>query len=104
MGVDKPEALCMDLVAFAPYRFDQLALKASIDLCAQATHMSLDDIGFGIEVKLPDSFEKHGSRDHSVSVFHQEFEKPKLRGLQVDGFSSARDGTAQLIDLEVAHF
>src|SRR6202011_1643978 len=62
-------------IAGAPERLDQLGGLATIDLGSKPADMRLDDVRLGIEMKIPDMFQKHGARHDASLVAHEIFQK-----------------------------
>ena len=78
------------------------AVRAALDLLAQAADMDVDDVGARIEVVIPHPFEKHGPGHRLMLVAQQIFEKPELARLELDLPSAAIDPARQEVHGEIA--
>jgi hypothetical protein len=58
--------------------------KLAVDLSPQSADMSFNDVGFWIEVKLPDVLEKHRTSHDTPGIPHQVFEQLEFLWLQID--------------------
>ncbi len=63
----------------------QRFVESPVYLRAQPAYVNINDIGLGVEMIIPDVFQKHRSGDHLPAVPHQVFEQAKLPRLQVNG-------------------
>jgi hypothetical protein len=59
-----------EFVTDAAHGVDQAPLETVLDFAAQVVHIDIDDIGAGIEGKIPDMLDDHGTRDPPPSVQH----------------------------------
>ena len=82
---------------------NELRVEAPIDFAAKSADMGLHHAGLRIEMKLPDVFEQHGSRDDAACVPHEVFQKLEFLRLQVDAMPGPSNGSFQKIHLEIGH-
>ena len=60
----------MQAVAGVAHGMDERHVERPVDLGPQPADMGLDDTGLGIEMKVPDAFQKHGAGDHAAFAAH----------------------------------
>src|ERR1700686_304615 len=69
-------------VSYATNRMDQRIGLLAVDLATHAPDIDVDDIGRGIEMKVPDGLQKNGAGYDAAFVAHQIFRKLELLGQQ----------------------
>src|SRR5215510_1025923 len=60
-----------EAISDAAHRVDQRVGLRLVQLATHAPDIDVDDVGRGIEMKVPDVLEQHGARDHAALVAHQ---------------------------------
>ena len=81
---------------------DEFRIPAATgNLSAQSANMALDDIGLGIEVKLPDALQQHRARHDAVGMAHKKLKQQEFPGLKIDAFATARYAAPQQVELHV---
>src|SRR6201996_5709565 len=89
-------------ISDAPYGLDEFVGVATVHLRSQATYVRLDDIRIGIEMKIPDIFEKHGPGDNASLVTHEIFQQLELPRLQFDFLALTADRALDEIHFNAA--
>lgn len=75
-------------IALAPYRVNQLGLKAGVNLAAQATDLNINHIRLWIKTIIPYRFEQHGAGHHVACVLHHMDKQTIFARLQIDKFAA----------------
>ena len=73
----------------------------SIDLAADSSDIHIDDIGHGIEMKVPYMLKQHRPRDNLALVADQVFEKLKFSRQQVDLPARAAHRSRHEVEFEI---
>ena len=73
----------------------------AVHLPPEPAHVRLDDVGLGVEVKLPDAFKQHGARHHPARVPHQILQQLELAVLQVDPLARAAHRALAKIERQI---
>src|SRR6266478_8691321 len=89
-------------ITLASQRLNQRLLSFAINLYAQATHVNIEDIGFGLEAHTPDPFKNHGTRHNAARISAKEFQHCELLRRQANRLSRASYLTMNQIQFEVA--
>src|SRR4051812_28576839 len=63
----------MHAVAGVAHGVDQRDFEWPVDFGPQPADMGFDDACLGVEVKIPDPFQKHGAGDDAAFAAHQHF-------------------------------
>ena len=86
LNVDDRKVLARstDTIPDATDGMDERIGLLTVDLAADASDIDVDDVGRGIEVKIPDVLQQHGARYDVALVANQIFEELKLARKQVD--------------------
>src|SRR5882757_9735827 len=91
-------------VAGTSHGMDELRLApATTDLAAQPADMRLDDVGLGIEVKIPHALEQHCARDHAIGMTHEKLQEAELARLEIDPHAAACHHAFQQVEFEIAN-
>jgi hypothetical protein len=93
-----------DLIADTPDRADEGAVIAGVHLAAKVIDIDVHDIRHGVEVELPDLLDDGRPCDRLSLMPHQEFEKCKFLGTELDRVSSTLYGVGYAVDLEITDF
>src|SRR5882724_6100759 len=84
-------------------RLDQLLIERPIDLGSQAADVSLDDVGLGVEMKIPYALEQHRTGDDLLGISHEELEQTKFTRQQFDRLAAPCHLASDQIHLEIGH-
>src|SRR5262245_65568583 len=60
-----------------------------VQLAADASDIDIDDVGRGIEMKVPDMLKQHGPRYHAALIAYQILEQLEFAGQQRDLLAAA---------------
>src|SRR5262249_37091878 len=104
LNVDDRSVLArsMDTVPNSANRVDQRIGLLAIHLAADAPHIDVDDVGVGIEVKVPDMLQQHRARHHPTLVANEIFEELELARQQLDLLATPANDARYQIHLEIA--
>src|SRR4051794_7397873 len=80
---------------------DQLDFEIPVDLASQSGDVTVDGIGLGIEMHVPDAFEQHRAGDALAAVLHQIFQQAEPPRLQLDQPPGPAYGAGERVELEV---
>ena len=80
---------------------DEIGLVPGIQLAAQAADMGFDNIGFGVEMKIPDIFKQHGPSDHLSGMTDKILKQAKLGWLKIDELPAAPDDSFEKVDFKI---
>src|SRR6516165_7267127 len=74
---------------------------SNVDLAADASDINIDDVGHGIEMKIPYVLQQHRPRDNLALVANQVFEKLKFSWQQVNFSARAAHRSRHQVELEI---
>src|SRR5665213_3023501 len=69
---------------------NQFRVAGTIDLGTQAADVRLHDVGLGIEMKVPNTFQQHRPRHHMIGMAQQIFQQLKFAGLKINRSAATR--------------
>src|ERR1700736_939501 len=88
-------------VPYAANRMDQRIRLLTVDLATHAPDIDVDDIRRGIEMKVPDVLQQHGTGYDAACVANQIFQKLEFPGEQQDVVAAPAGGPRHQVDSEV---
>src|SRR5882757_10249022 len=74
-----------------------------VDLAAHPPDIDIDDVGRGIEMKIPDVLEQHRPRHDAAFVAYQILQQLELPRKQRNVLAAAARGPRHQVDREIAH-
>ena len=77
--------------------------ERSSDLGSQATHMGVDKIGPGIEMKPPDLVQEHGAGDDLTTVPGEKLQQFEFLGCEIEPGRTPSGSPCAEVELEVTH-
>src|SRR5882757_1003505 len=83
-------------------RMDQRIGLLAVDLAADAPDIDVDDIGRGIEMKIPDVLQQHCPGYDAALVANQIFQKLEFPGKKKDFLAASTGGPRHQVDREIA--
>src|SRR6516164_1915707 len=90
-------------IARTPNRVDQLRLALRTDFGTEPTHMGLDDLSFGVKMKVPDSLEQHCSGYHALRIAHEVFKQSELPRLELDIPTASFCSMGNQVELQIGY-
>src|SRR6202795_4801852 len=104
LNVDDASVLARstEAVPDTPNRMDQRIGLLAVDLATDAADIDVDDIGRGIEMKIPDVLQQHRPRDDAALVANQIFEQLEFAGEQQDVLAAPARGPRHQVDREIS--
>src|SRR5260221_6470071 len=91
-----------ETISDAANRMDQRIGLLVVDLAPHAPDIDVDDIGRGIEMKVPDVLQQHGARYNTAFVARQIFQKLEFPGNKRDVLAAPARGPRHQVDHEIA--
>src|SRR5581483_8069522 len=81
---------------------DQRISLLAVDLAAHAPDIDIDDIGRGVEMKIPDVLQQHRPGDHASFVANQILQKLELARIEKDLLAAPAGSPRHQVDREIA--
>src|SRR5258708_7122846 len=91
-----------ETVPHAANRVDQRIGLLAVDLAAHTSDIDIDDVGRGIEMKVPDVLQQHGPGYDAAFVAHQILQQLKFLGQKQDVLAAPAGGPRHQVDREIA--
>ena len=77
------------------------AIVAEIDFAPKVVDINIDDIGHGVQIKLPDLLENRGAGNGLPRVAHEKFKQSIFLGAQSDFVTTALDSVGDAFEFEI---
>src|SRR5580700_8555900 len=90
-----------ETVPDAAQRVDQRIGLLAVDLAAHTTDIDVNDVGGGIEMKVPDVLQQHGAGYDAAFVAHQIFQQLELLGQQKNVLAAPAGPPRHQVDGEI---
>src|ERR1700704_414738 len=83
-------------------RMDQRIGLLAVDLATHAPDIDVDDVGGGIEMKIPDVLQQHGPGYHAAFVANQILQQLEFPGEKKNVLAASAGGPRHQVDREIA--
>ena len=90
-------------VAYAAHGFDQLEFGFAVHFLSEALHVDVDQVGFRIEVIVPDLFANLGASQNPARTAHQVLQQCKFTRRQFDPATRTGDLPREQIAGEIGN-